>query len=439
MKKEKNKLVKIKKILKHNNNWYRFKDNLLDKKVPNDLKESVIEQVEKALGCGDPKNGYTLYKCLDCGDEHIVGFSCKSRFCPRCGKKYVDNWVENQVDMILDVSHRHLVFTVPEELRGKIYWNREIIKDMSDKVAELVQKYFHDHGKFREYEVGVITVVHTFGRDMGFNPHVHALIAEGALDKFKQWKKVKYLSYEYLRKAWQKVLLDIFKERFPEDQKIKNLIRYYYQKYKKGFYVNAESKMRNARHAARYIGRYLARPAIAEYRILEYDGKTVRFWYEDHKTKKRQEMRLSVMQFIGRLVMHIPKKHFKMTRRYGLYRRGFNKRAQKIVSLWKYMKKRQLRLIKMKKKKRSLKWRERMIKSFGVDPVICKECGKEMELWEIWHPEHDYIFHIEHTDEKGRYRKKYKWEEDPRNERKRLARERGTTIPFPRRHERRVL
>jgi len=280
----------------------------------------VIEQVEKALGCGDPKNGYTLYKCLDCGEEHIVGFSCKGRFCPRCGKKYVDNWVENQVDMILDVSHRHLVFTVPEELRKYIYWNRQIIKEMSDGIAELIQRFFHNHGKFREYEVGVITVVHTFGRDIGFNPHIHALVAEGALDKFKQWKKISYISYNYLRKAWQKVLLDIFRERFSGDQKVKNLIRYYYNKYKEGFYVNAETRMRSARHAAKYVGRYLARPSIAEYRILEYDGEMVRYWYEDHDTKKRKEKRLPVMQFIGRLVMHIPKKHFKMTRRYGLYR-----------------------------------------------------------------------------------------------------------------------
>jgi len=50
--------------------------------------------------------------------------------------------------------------------------------------------------------VGVITVVHTFSRNLGFNPHLHALVAEGALDKFKQWEKIGYISYKYLRKAW---------------------------------------------------------------------------------------------------------------------------------------------------------------------------------------------------------------------------------------------
>lgn len=227
------------------------------------------------------------------------------------------------------------------------------------------------------------------------------------------------------------MLLDIFKERFPGNQKVQNLIRYFYKKYKEGFYVNAESRMNSARGAAKYIGRYLARPAIAEYRILEYDGKKVRFWYEDHKTKKRVELEMSAMKFIGRIIMHIPPKHFKMTRRYGLYRRGYNKRVKKIVALWKYMKRRQLRLIMHHKQTRSLSWRERMIKSFGKDPVRCKKCGKEMVLYEIWHPKYDFLYHIEHTDDSGRYIKGNSWEEDPRYERRKLAREHGAAIPFP--------
>jgi len=53
---------------------------------------------------------------------------------------------------------------------------------------------------------------------------------------------------------------------------------------------------------------FLARPAIAEYRILSYDGKKVRFWYEDHETKKREELEINVLDFMGRLIMHIPRK-----------------------------------------------------------------------------------------------------------------------------------
>ncbi|MBS4192035.1 transposase [Bacillus sp. FJAT-49705] len=82
---------------------------------------------------------------------------------------------------------------------------------------------------------------------------------------------------------------------FPSNQKVINLINELYQRYPNGFYVNAEKKMKDAKGAAKYIGRYLARPAIAEYRIEEYDGKVVSFWYEDRgkwRGKNRNRWRI---------------------------------------------------------------------------------------------------------------------------------------------------
>ena len=106
----------------------------------------------------------------------------------------MENWVNKQVETILDVTHRHAVFTVPEELRKEIYWNRDLLKDISDGIYGVISYWYEKMGKDREYMPGVITVVHTFGRSLDFNPHIHALITEGALDKDKKWKAVKYLS-----------------------------------------------------------------------------------------------------------------------------------------------------------------------------------------------------------------------------------------------------
>ncbi len=101
--------LSIKYIFRDNDNWETFKKDILSMKIPSIMIDDVIEQVEKSLGCGDSRNGYSMYKCPDCHEEHVVAFTCKSRFCSSCGKKYVDNWVEKQVKNILDVSHRHIV------------------------------------------------------------------------------------------------------------------------------------------------------------------------------------------------------------------------------------------------------------------------------------------------------------------------------------------
>lgn len=370
--------------------WMEFKQTKLNT-IPEEIQKSVEEAVEKMLGCGDPKKGYAKYVCTDCGEQKVVGFSCKSRFCNSCGKVYIENWVEKQIETIIDSPHRHVVFTVPAELRGKIYWHRELIKEMSDKAAGVIDYWYKQQNRVRNYEVGIITVVHTFGRDLKFNPHIHALVTEGALDKYNVWKPVKYIPYEYLRKAWQKVLLDLFKEKFSGNTKMKNTINILYQKYRKGFYVHAGTRMRDAKGAAQYIGRYLARPAIAEYRIISYDGKHVRFWYEDHQTGKREELELSVIEFIGKLIMHIPPKSFKMVRRYGLYRRDKNTQARKVVSFWNYVKTKDIRKTKTFKSQKT-NWKTRIIKEYGANPIECPKCKREMELWTVWHFKYGYIY-----------------------------------------------
>lgn len=57
------------------------------------------------MGYVNPENGYGNYRCLNCGEEHVTSFSCKSRFCFRCGKIYVGKEVDKLVNVILDVSH----------------------------------------------------------------------------------------------------------------------------------------------------------------------------------------------------------------------------------------------------------------------------------------------------------------------------------------------
>ena len=83
--------IKIKQIFA--DHWDEFKKTELFK-VPKDLVDSVTEAVEKMLRCGDPRYGFVKYLCPNCGQhEKKIGFSCKSRFCNRCGKVYIEKWV----------------------------------------------------------------------------------------------------------------------------------------------------------------------------------------------------------------------------------------------------------------------------------------------------------------------------------------------------------
>ena len=264
---------------------------------------------------------------------------------------------------------------------------------MQDAAYGVVSHYYKKKVK-GNHEVGLIAVVHTFGSDLKWNPHIHALFTKGGIDKNNKWfKKLSHIPYQYLRKSWQKLVLDIIKTNF-KDRETQKIINRLYKKYNNGFYVNAQRDLTKIKEAAKYIGRYLSRPAIAEYRISEYDGKCVTFWYENKNPREKITVRMDALDFIGKLVNHIHPKGFRVVRRYGLYSRRKNKLSIEIVKLYNFMKQRNIFELIQKQKNKKRSFKERLIETFGVNPFICTSCGNEMMLWEIWYRKYGLIYNV---------------------------------------------
>ena len=100
----------IKQILKDNaDNFFRIYRGF--------IRDTVITNVAKVMNCGNrDKLGYSVYSCPKCGNNHKVAHTCKSRFCNSCGKVKNDDWIVKSQDRLLNVPHKHLVFTIPSEL-----------------------------------------------------------------------------------------------------------------------------------------------------------------------------------------------------------------------------------------------------------------------------------------------------------------------------------
>lgn len=197
------------------------------------------------------------------------------------------------------------------------------------------------------------------------------MITFGGITEDCKWKNITKLPWQVLRKSWQKCALDIIAKYAKDNniQHLKNKISIAYKKYSEGFYVNAKSEVGNSKIIAKYIGRYLARPAIAEYRIVSFNNEFVKFWFKDPDSTKKQYLTLTIDNFIGRIISHISPKNFKMVRRFGIYsRRSKNKIPKKI---------------KLFKTKSS--WAERFFKTFDINPLVCRKCSSPLHLLEIFH------------------------------------------------------
>ena len=150
-----------------------------------------------------------------------------------------------------------------------------------------------------------------------------------------------------------------------------------FRQYDNGFYVHAKPHVTDGQEIARYIGRYIRHPAIADTRIAAYDGERVTFYYKDGDGV-RQERTLPVLEFIHGVVRHIPPKQFKMVRYFGLYA---PRKAEKACAFMKKIGKMLGRVI------RKLSWHRRIQRDFHRDPLKCPRCGEpDMELYSLTVP-----------------------------------------------------
>ena len=132
----------------------------------------VVKEVEKFRNCGNPKNGFKLLVCEGCHDIKVVPYRCKGRFCTTCSSGETEEWSRMMADDVLQVNHRHVVFTIDEGLRVIFQKHRQLLKPLMDEAVRIIQDWFK---KKLKVTTGVIAGLHTFGAQMNFNPYVNIL------------------------------------------------------------------------------------------------------------------------------------------------------------------------------------------------------------------------------------------------------------------------
>ncbi len=252
-------------------------------------------------------------------------------------------------------------------------------------------------------KIGAIIVVQTHGRSGQYNPHLHIMMTSGGIKAaVGKWVDLKYFAYEVLRKKWQFYLLNMMKEQIPTEE-MSSLVDDLWKRYPQGLVTNIKKGEvpERCRGLAKYLAKYLASPPISVRRIVRYEDGQVTYWYNDHASKRRKVETVEVFTFIGRMVQHILLKGFQRVRYYGLeYTKQYSKWSEVIQAGLKRIG----RLIKGTYQVVSPKnYRARYQEVSGRDPMICKSCGAEMELFRIWHPKYGVIYDEWEEIKKGRY------------------------------------
>ena len=353
-------------------NW----DNFIVRNPELNIRQVVFDEVEKIMNCGNPDYGYALYVCEHCKKFVKVPFRCKSRFCNTCGVKYAQDRAFSMTKKSIRCKHRHIVFTMSDKLWSYFLKYRNLLDGLFSSASSAILSWFYELNKSQNFTPGIMCTLHTFGRDLKWNPHIHMLCTEGGAGNTEVFRIVRHINFKALRFRWQKLLLDYLQNNLPANElpKFKQLKNQIYKEYNNGFYVYAKpDNISSINQTINYVVRYTGRPAMAQSRIIDYDGTYVTYYYERHEDGKRIEEKIHAYEFIKKLIMHIPDKNFKVVRYYGIYAKK-HKHSDKIFKL---LNKNQIEI-----RNQLRKWNLAIELSFGYDPTICS-CGGNLIFFEL--------------------------------------------------------
>lgn len=293
--------------------------------------------------------------------------------------------MEARMNELLPVKYFHVVFTLPHELNALVMGNRvKLFKLLFDSASHCLLTLAGDP-KWLGAVPSISAVLHTWGQQLSFHPHVHCIVSGGGVDKQLNWVDLKkdtpqgYLfPYKVMEPMFKKYFLRNLNrmvldgEVSPNSCRDENASLWKALKpklYEKQWIVYAKSPMGSASQVVEYLSRYAHKVAISNHRILEVGGQTVRFQYKDYSdNNKVKQMPLSTGEFIRRFGQHVLPKGFVKMRHYGIL--GNWNRKKRINEILRRM---QLPLHPPTVK---IPYQLRMLEKYGIDVSLCPKCGQ---------------------------------------------------------------
>jgi len=273
--------------------------------------------------------------CARCSHQHVIYNSCRNRHCPKCQALRQARWVAARMHRALPVRHFHVVFTLPAELRPLVREHEVALLDLLFvAAAETIVALGRDPKRLGAL-VGVTAVVHTWGRNLSFHPHLHCIVTGGGLAGDGAWvdSRERYLlPVKVLGKMFRGKFLDGLARLFQQgklapgprcDQHTRQLLepaafaRLKHALYKKDWVVYAKAPFKRPAALFRYLGQYTHRVAISNHRLLHLDDQQVVF-----RTRHQGACRVSPLEFMRRFLQHVLPRGFVKIRHFGLLAAG---------------------------------------------------------------------------------------------------------------------
>jgi putative transposase/transposase-like zinc-binding protein len=286
------------------------------------------------VNCRTAALGGHIDKCLGCGEDWGLSFnSCRNRHCPKCQAQARARWIAARERELLETPYFHVVFSLPHELNALILQNEAelcglLFRAVADTLVEVAANPEHLGA-----EIGFFGILHTWGQNMLFHPHIHCVVPSGGLAPGrKHWIRGSdrfFLPLEILKSVFRGKFVEGLKEAYAQqrlhlDGQIQHLARancfaaFVRKLHRHKWVVYAKPPFGGPEQVLRYLGRYTHRVAISNHRLLAFDGDNVTFRWRDYAHGNVQRtMTINAEEFIRRFLLHVLPKGFVRIRHFG--------------------------------------------------------------------------------------------------------------------------
>jgi hypothetical protein len=278
---------------------------------------------------------------------------------------------------LLPVKYFHVVFTIPHELNPYCLKHpKEMYDILFEASAQTILKLGHDP-KHLGAQMGMISVLHTWGQNLSLHPHMHMIVPSGGIGEDGQWIKLKgtgnfLFPYKIMRQVFQGKFMEKFMAFLSSiNQPINVPLRR--ELYNKCWHVDARQPFLGPEQVIEYLGRYSHKIAISNHRIKKFENGKVTFSFKDYADKgKHKLMTLEAEEFLRRFCLHILPPRFMKIRHYGILANRNKERLHKQQML--------MGVPFVKKEKQNWKDIAKQNLNFDADACPCCKTGKMIRI-----------------------------------------------------------
>lgn len=273
-----------------------------------------IKVIDAIINCRKGRYGVSVFECENCGERHFTMNCCGDRHCPTCQNYKNEQWLDKQINSLLPCNYFMITVTIPSELRETALHNpAEVYAAMFTASKEAMNKLADDSKFIGKGKTGFFGVLHTWGRQMVYHPHIHYIVPGGAIsDNGEEWLPSRddfFVPAKALAIIYKAKLRELLMEKGLYDEIPKSA-------WSKEWVINAKA-VGDGKSCLKYLAPYVFRVAISENRIISYDDKSVTFLYKKSGSGQYKKITLTALEFIRRFLMHVLPSGFMKIRHYG--------------------------------------------------------------------------------------------------------------------------